>query len=243
MTERSEKIKQIKMTKDYDRFSFINSNRPIKPRKVRSLKASIQRKNLLNEFPITVNSKYEVLDGQHRLVAAKQLRVSIYYTISDKMTKEDISRVNASQDKWTLREYLNYYCLEDCHEYKVFKGFMGRYDFGITIAMIMLCGERGGQFIISFKEGDMKIRRSIREADEHASMVYDFSEYVNFYKARSFVLAMMELIYHPGYDHKRMMGKMEMASTKLVKCPDKESYMKVLESIYNYHASDKVRFI
>lgn len=72
---------EILKTKDYGSFKEINSNREVDQRHVRSLVAAIEQKNLLHVNPIVCNADMEVIDGQHRLEAARALGVEIYYTL------------------------------------------------------------------------------------------------------------------------------------------------------------------
>ena len=48
----------------------------------------------------------------------------------------------------------------------------------------------------------------------------------------------------PEYDHSQMMKKLSYLSEKLVKCVDVESYLRLLESIYNYKTTGNyIRFL
>ena len=97
----------------------------------------------------------------------------------------------------------------------------------------------------SFKEGHFKIERSITDANNIIEMITDFGSHFKYYKARSFVLAMLRIITRvENYNHKRMMAKMEYLSEKLVKCPDATTYVLLLEKLYNFNSTgDYIRFV
>ena len=68
---------------------FSPLNRPIDPRHLAEAGCSDQEKNLLRDNPIAVDHNGCVVDGQHRLKAAEQLGVPIYYQFTVDMTIED----------------------------------------------------------------------------------------------------------------------------------------------------------
>ena len=102
----------MNQTTDYSLFKDVSSNRDVDRKHVKKLVNSIREKNLLEVNPIIVNEKLEVLDGQHRLEAAKQLKVPIYYVISSDVTHNDISRLNSNKKNWLLMDYINYYTVK-----------------------------------------------------------------------------------------------------------------------------------
>lgn len=63
---------EIKRTNNYDMFKRLEGNRFVDPKKVNKLKKSINEVGYISN-PIIVNEKMEVIDGQHRLEALKEL--------------------------------------------------------------------------------------------------------------------------------------------------------------------------
>lgn len=73
-------------TREYRKFKLIKGNRIVDENHVRALMKSMRNKDLL--IPIAVNSKMEVLDGQHRLEARKRLAYDVpYYWTGDDMRR------------------------------------------------------------------------------------------------------------------------------------------------------------
>jgi ParB-like chromosome segregation protein Spo0J len=70
-------------TNNYDLFSLHEKNRKLNYKKVERLSAAISKKNLLNVYPIVVNKKNVILDGQHRYAAAKAAKATVFYLVSD----------------------------------------------------------------------------------------------------------------------------------------------------------------
>lgn len=87
----------MKSTTNYDMFKFRDDNRTkIRKRHVDTLAESIQRNNQLEKHPIVVNQDMEIINGQHRLCAAKELGIPVYYIVQEEFTPEDLYISNLS---------------------------------------------------------------------------------------------------------------------------------------------------
>ena len=73
----------MKKTKDYSQFKYLPGNRDLVLNHVDRLVKSISKNNLLKNNPIMINKQGYILDGQHRLQAAEELGVDIYYNVLD----------------------------------------------------------------------------------------------------------------------------------------------------------------
>ncbi len=100
---------KIQSTKDYDMFKKHENNRDIDSGNLRRIMASIQTQNMLEFRPILVDSKMRIIDGQHRLEAAKKLDVEVFYQINEESSHEDIALLNSAQKRWYTQDYMNYY--------------------------------------------------------------------------------------------------------------------------------------
>lgn len=120
----TQKENKIYLTKDYSIFKKLEQNRNTSSSHVGKLCVSIKQKNLLCDFPITVNRQYEILDGQHRLEACQQLDLPVWYKFSVEMDVEDITTINSMFKGWTLRDYLNKEIGKKNENYIKFKEFM-----------------------------------------------------------------------------------------------------------------------
>lgn len=97
---------ELGVTKDYSVFKQAK-NRNVNARKVARKKESIEKINL--QQPIIVNKRFEVVDGQHRLEALKQLRLPVYYVVSRNWTTdEDTATMNNTQDSWGTPDWADF---------------------------------------------------------------------------------------------------------------------------------------
>jgi len=96
-------------TKNYEMFKSYPGNRPIDRANVDALVSSISERNLLEERPILINEFNEILDGQHRLEAAKLLQIPLFYEIKVGGNYQDIIYLNGTQKNWKPEDYLRLY--------------------------------------------------------------------------------------------------------------------------------------
>jgi len=125
----------IQKTKKYDIFKFREDNRQkIDENHVKRLIESIKNRNLLEFRPIMLNSDYEVIDGQHRLLAAKELNIEIFYEIHKDLKSGDIIELNVAKT-WQMEDYLNYYVKNGHKEYQNFDAFLKKNNLSINIGL------------------------------------------------------------------------------------------------------------
>lgn len=99
---------QIKTTNNYEIFKIIKENREINYNKVMNLKSRlIEDKRQI--IPIICNSNMEIIDGQHRFQALKELEWEVMYYIDDKVKTKDLITINNTQKKWSLNDYIHFY--------------------------------------------------------------------------------------------------------------------------------------
>jgi len=100
-------IPHISVTKDYEQFTFQAGNRTIDDQNLRLLKRRIRKRNLLRYFPILVTPSGIIVDGQHRFIIARQLKLAIYYLVMSKEEEIELTAdINSSSSTWELEDYL-----------------------------------------------------------------------------------------------------------------------------------------
>ena len=90
-------------TKNYDMFRQMLGNRDIKGES--EIVESIKRVGLVHN-PIIVNEKYEVIDGQNRLEALRQLDLPVYFIIQKGLGIEACRSLNIGQTNWGTEDYI-----------------------------------------------------------------------------------------------------------------------------------------
>ena len=96
---------QIHSTGDLSVFKILDGNRNINLGNVDRLVKSIEENGFL-QMPIIVNENYEVIDGQHRLMAAKKINSIIYYhKVNNYDLKTVISNIEKSKALFKERRF------------------------------------------------------------------------------------------------------------------------------------------
>jgi len=152
----------INETTDYSIFKAMNGNRKVNLGNVRRIVASKKIKDL--PVPIIVNEKMEVIDGQHRLAACKELGTAVKYIVAEGLTLEDVQRMNTNMHNWGDVDYLQSYVdrfnagEERFEDYKRLEEFMKEYEFGIGSAITLLTlGDDYKETHQNFQDGEFLI--------------------------------------------------------------------------------------
>lgn len=117
---------QILPTSNFEMFEFLPYQRDITLSYVEHLSESMRRENKLRAFPIKVtkpelkNGKniYRIIDGQHRYLAAKKIRCTLWYFIDADFKKEDLITYHDTQRNWTVENYMSYHISNNVEEIK-----------------------------------------------------------------------------------------------------------------------------
>jgi hypothetical protein len=105
----------IHETYQLDKFSFLEGNRNIDEFKVAKLAAEIKQHGLI--MPIMVNSKLEVIDGQHRLSACRKIGMPVQYFVRDNATVETAANVNIAGSNWRQIDWIKKHAFNGNEDY------------------------------------------------------------------------------------------------------------------------------
>lgn len=247
MSEQIDDESPIQKTTDYGRFKFSEENRDLDLKHVQELINSITEKNLLSSNPIIVNSKMEIMDGQHRYEAAKFLETTLYFKEDNNFKPNDIARINTVNRKWQLEDYLKHFRSQGNGEYAALDNFIHQYNVNIYSAIGLLSGrtaQPNNELVSRFKDGKFVVKDY-----EHAIHVLtirnDFGNYsTDFYKSKMFLNVVSKLVKDPDYSHQKMIAQIQNQSRAFVKCTTVIQYLEMLTELYNYHVrkENKVDF-
>ena len=242
-----EKVNQVFKTNDYSRFKFITGNRKLNEMHIQRLVKSFQEQHLFNI--IIVNQHFEIIDGQHRVKAAEQLGLPLWFVIVDNYGLPEIHTYNTNMKNWHKEDYLNGYCDLGYPEYLKFRMFMQEYpEFTINTAGVLLTqsthgtggGTRAGEPKDKyFQEGRLVIP-DYDKSVEYAEKIRMIKPYYDKYHSTWFVATMIRLFGNENYSHSRFLSKLKIQPTALQDCRGINAYILLIEDIYNYHSRDKV---
>ncbi|MFA9220280.1 MAG: ParB N-terminal domain-containing protein [Sediminibacterium sp.] len=225
----------INETTKYDQFKLIDSNRPVQPKHVQQLKKAIQKKNLLHLNPIIVDAKKNVIDGQHRLQAARELKLPVYYMVDDVINEGDIADLNTNKSNWSVDNYIDYWAKKGNENYIKLRKFIKQRPDVQKSAIFRLMTTINTNATAAIRNGVYKYDNE-KEAQIVLTLVSDFSDF-KYRFDREFIYAVNHCIDSGEYDHNIMLKKIEAQPGKLERQKTSALYVELLERIYNYHNS------
>ena len=235
-------INQVRQTNDYNLFSILKGNRLINKAHLNRLKKSIEEESLC--VPIIVNENYEIIDGQNRYSAWKDLKLPVYFIVAKGYGLTQVQRLNSNIKNWDNDDFMECYCQLEDEQYLKYRVFKQTYGFGHYECIAMLTGyyKGNGLSFTRFRTGTFKIK-NYKKACDMAEKIILIQPYYDGYKRRSFVSAMLHLLENKNFDITRLIQKLKYQQSKLVHCTNKQQYLSILQDIYNYKSTDKVNLI
>lgn len=244
----------IHETMNYDMFTLMDGNRNIDPMHVKKLKKLMtENGNLTPEMPVLVNSVNEIIDGQHRFTALRELGWPVYYQVRHNMSLSNVRAINVGNKNWTWYDfaasfaklgnvnYQRFVILADAYPQYGY-GVIGRYA-GFKDVRSNL-GSTGRHF----RQGELQFTaEQLQKAKERLAMWVEASERLP--KPTSTVAeAFYTVLKTPDYDHNRMLDKLnrygnQIFNKKWVNLTINDS-LRAFEEVYNFNRKDglEVRF-
>ena len=238
---------EIKSTRDYDKFKLLSCNRYQNKEELKSspefkrLKQSISQDNQLHAFPILVNGRGEVIDGQHRLLAAKDLGMPIYY-IEDKNINTNVMQLtNTAVKKWGLIDHINFFADHyKNEEYINLLKLMKSSKMSSKALLLLLAGDsktiyeviKNGKFMMPKKKNIEEVIESYQGfiaycEDKHITPM-------SMFKCNKFVKAFNWLVSTSGYKEKILYSSLDSKWFDLKPQGDATAWYELLIGIYNY---------
>lgn len=243
------KAPEVFVTTEYDKFHYIEGNRPVLKSHVKYLTESIKKRNLLEYEPMVVNPKFGIIDGQHRLEAARVLGVPIYYIIGKKLDLVDVAILNHAQRSWLPKEYMDAFIAQGIEDYKVLKEFAAINHLSISNSIAFLSIGYSRYFsapMYAFREGTWRIT-NLEKAWEFVRYYNELAAFTEEKTAqdRDLMRAVywMYYILDEGIIHEDFMEQLKKYPNPIYRRLNMKDYLRTLEDIYNNGRKKPVRFI
>lgn len=235
----------IHKTSDLEQFIFRPDNRAkIIASHVDALVESIRGHNLLHMRPIDVNTDKEILDGQHRVLAAKRLGLEIYYRMSEDLEPRDILALNVHAN-WQNLDYMNYYIKQGNQEYIKLQSYMTANAIPLKIALALTIGINQREQNRRFKEGEYVFQAD--STSEHVDLCWNTIHFIVKMNGRSpylhaakFWIALIKLVNHENFNNEKWMVNLRKMVERFSIKTTTQDYLKLMMDVHNYRSQEKI---
>lgn len=238
---------RIWRTDNYNAFGKCVGNRKTSPAKVKKIARAMERGDLHQFYPVLINEKCEIIDGQHTLEARKLRGEEVEFQIGVGLTIQDVANRNSAQNSWNPKNHVENYIKQGNNNYQILEDVVKENGLGYLMTANMLYFGRpteGGNEKVKnlVEEGDFVVKKStLNKVKSFLNKIKDFKNAGvdgNLVTSRTFMNAVaMFYDLNKTPDHKTMVNKIKKGANtstfKVIKRHTKEEYLLDLVKIYN----------
>lgn len=230
--------KKIYTTSNYDLFRHLIDNREVKTRTTQKIKESFSSVGYITN-PIIVNEKMEVIDGQNRLEALRQLGMPVDYIIVEGAGIKECRALNINQSNWSTNDWINSYADGGNLNYMRIRNLLKEYsEFSLqTIGFATNNGAVTGAGVV--KNGDLVCsEEDYANAHKLLDAIRPYKSRINQCEGRIGLLecALCFALQFDGVDTKRLLTKFEKYYGSIQPITNIEMALDEIERIYNYNS-------
>ena len=245
----SKEVNKVYRTNDLSTFKTLPGNRVPNLQHINRLIYSINKYGMKCN-PILVNERLEVIDGQHRLEAAKSAGTFVYFIIVDGYSLTEVHTLNLNQKNWAKTDYMEGYANMGIEPYVKLREFtLKNDDFSFSNCLALCTNEAkthaylGTQYERTakhvFEEGTW-IGKDFDLAQDWANKIRMVGTYYDGYDRSVFIRAFIPLLNNDKFDFSEFMHKLRLQPSALVDCANSDQYRTVIEDIYNWRSRNKI---
>lgn len=239
----------IVKTSEYELLKKHPGNRPIDPLNLKKITNSIRMKNMLEIRPIVVNQDMEIIDGQHRLEAAKSLGLPIFYIVRNKAESKDIILLNNAQKPWEVEDYVNYYASQGIQSYIDLKRVCEKNECTVNIMMCYM-GMRSGRDYKTIKEGGFTLSFEEMNATtrDKISIIKQTVQYIRektlgnqaYLDGQAIKRGLLILLNSKMFSYEVFMNKLQIGISRIYPCSRAVDFYEMFRSIYNFRNTEPI---
>lgn len=230
-------VVEIYATTDYGLFRRLKGNRDVTNKRVAIIKESIAQVGYISN-PIIVNERMEIIDGQGRAEALRQLGLPIEYRIVSGLGIVECRAMNLKPTGWSINDFVKSYAEYGNESYIRLKEIADKYNFGYTL-VYSLCKNttNSGRAVQGdIREGTFKLDEDrARQVDELCAYL------VNFKDIQKRVGGRQDLFYgligwialQDGVDKERLRVSVAQQANMLSPVAQTEPSLRELSHVYN----------
>ena len=231
-------------TQDYSLFKRLSGNRAVTAARAKKIRTSIEKNGYIKS-PICCNELFEIIDGQGRFEALRQLDMPVHFYIEPGAGIEQCIAMNKYGTTWNMYDYISSYAESGDAGYIRFKQIYDEYGKQVgglsTVNFAIKCSDmwndaiKGGRYTCSVQE--------FKDGKERLEKLIPFMPYVSKVQGNRNYLK-FAIIFAMGCDGvsiKKLLSKMEVMCSNITPIVNIPHALREISRIYNYNSkSDKV---
>lgn len=233
---------KVEQTTDYDKFKTIDANRKVSDKMAKHYAQSlVDNGNWLKISPVVVNEGFFVIDGQHRVEAARMAGLPVYYTIANGLTINDTIIMNNDQKRWLLEDYIEAYAkLGNKHYKNLIDIHEDMPSLSYSALVLLAYGREKNGYLKLVRTGAFTID-SMEEMKERIDAIAEVAEVVGLRAySQEFVKAYLGALRVERFNHGtfvNMLRKHRSGSKKYLVYPTVVENLREIEDVLNYERS------
>lgn len=234
---------ETKHTSDYSLFKMNEHQQPMSATHVNHLVASMEKYGFLPSKPLTVipsGMHLRIIDGHHRLAAAKHLGIPAYYVVEDKAIASCIGDINYTVKKWASASFAKMHAANGNADYRTLMQYVGLgFPVQHAASVLIMQSATSGNATKDVRNGNFRVK-STALADAILAIWNRVVDVAPEVKHKAFIEAYSTLYFVPEFDTELFVRRLLNNPTMMVKCSTREQMLDVIEDIYNFRSHDKV---
>ena len=235
---------KIQQTTNYGMFTDHPSQQPMSTAHVKKLIGSMKRNGFIKAKPIHVcqgDGTLLIVDGHHRLAAAKALKIPVSYIVGNQEDSELIADSNFAVRKWTALSFIKMYAQRGNPDYKKLLGYIYR---GVShnLAVSLLSGSNmagsGANHLEHVQRGTWKIRTT-ETIDTILAFIDEAAKVAPAIKSERIMECIAVLMSIPQFCLSTLSHKIAMNPRLVVKVNNRAQALAMIEEIFNFAARSK----
>jgi hypothetical protein len=234
---------KLETTKDYSLFEANPEQRPIMAGHARKISESMKLVGFIPSKPIQCyrkGKKLIVVDGHHRLEAAKLAGCEVYYVTESADSQNTMASENNLVKRWGGIDFVRLYASRGNHYYMSLLQYR---ELGIPInmaaSMMINNSAASGNANNAIMSGTFKAK-SLEQIELVADLIRDYGSASSVLTSRPFIAAISKCILCDQFSIKTFRTRLTENLPMLVKTANEDQMLSLIETIYNRHSRQPV---
>lgn len=242
------RVAPVMRSNNYDKFKHLEGNRSVGAR-AEKIKKKIKEVGYIM-CPIIINEKFEIIDGQGRFQALKDMHLPIDYIVAEGTGLEECIAMNLGQTNWTMADFIDSYIEQGNQSYVRLKELMTAYKlpYNSIISLTLGINGFGGKQAKIISEGRLELSQ---KDFAHLGILFGKLEKYHCLISREldnnhqavYINAIAFILQNDLETDERLYSQLEKNKAMLVQCSKLKQAFEYIEDACNYRSRSKKYFV